>query len=92
MNCKPGDLAIRVAAPWHARVPRDALVQVRSFVGAASLRSADGLVRHGVDVWDVEYRGDLYGIPDSELRPIRDQDGTDETLTWAPVPGQPVEA
>lgn len=30
--------------------------------------------------------------PDSRLRPIRDNDGDDETLQWAIVPGQKVAA
>ena len=47
-----------------------------------------------VSAWLVEYRGAqsesgwCWNVPDEHLRPIRDNDGEDETLQWAPVPSR----
>lgn len=35
---------------------------------------------------DVDLGGNFEGIADKHLRPIRDSDGEDETLTWAGKP------
>lgn len=80
MNCKPGDLAVivRSAAGNEGRI-----VQCLDFVGVG-----DGYYD---DSWliDREIAGTfepLRFISDSKLRPLRDNDGEDETLTWAGKP------
>lgn len=85
MNCKPGDFAIFVKsyANNYGKIVRVTKLHIqRPFI--------DGTFR---DAWEYE-GGPLLGIrgnpvkfvPDEQLRPIRDNPGTDETLTWAPVP------
>ncbi len=60
------------------------------------VRVTDFYMANGVPTWKIE--GDriistcgmyfLVGVWDSELRPIRNDPGTDETLTWTPVPSK----
>lgn len=100
MNCKKGDLAVTVALSNQtseaAKRNAGRLVDVVRFVG----RHEFGCGRVGVDVWlcellggpvvaanGVSWRGRVF-ICDVNLRPIRDNPGEDETLQWAPVPGQ----
>ena len=85
MNCKPGDMAY--------------------IVGCRNAPQLNGLMVHVVrqvseDSWqcaghEIERNAAMWGIPchifDRYLRPIRDSDGTDETLVYAGKP-QPVEA
>lgn len=93
MNCKPGDLAFTcgrfsrvverahgrivqlaslapILAPdgWHWRLTET--VFVRSLVADPSCGVLPGDVL-AADYW-----------PDSDLRPLRDSDGQDETLSW----------
>lgn len=82
MNCKPGDLAY--------------------IVGSRNVPEMNGVVVHVVraisrGVWlcagyEIERNAASWGLPphiyDSYLRPIRDNDGEDETLTWAGKPEQ----
>lgn len=90
MNCEPGDLAIRIKAPVGCvYIPVGTIVKVLGNCSPGDL--GRGCITP--DVWDVEVRGDQigpsgypYGIPDNELRPIRDKHGEDETLAWAVVP------
>jgi hypothetical protein len=92
MNCRPGDLAVvvracnaenlgglvRVVGPgmlfdWHI----DPLFDLRHVVDPhtrAGIRPGGGRLYVEAD--------------DVQLRPIRDQDGEDETLTWAGKPQQ----
>jgi hypothetical protein len=81
MNCKPGDLAVVVAADNPENIGRIVLV-----LGQA----------HRPGTWVIRYHGHP-GVTavgpcwepwtyDYELRPIRDNDGEDETLTWAGKP------
>ena len=93
MNCKPGDLAIRVRAPADAQIPVGAIVEVVRFFPDQSLIFESGRIVDGLDLWSVVYRGQkigamglAFGIPDNELRPIRPNDGEDETLQWAGKP------
>ena len=70
MNCKPGDLAVIVLTGTEYD---------GTFVDVLEL--VDGY-------WDcltLRERLDL-SIDDGALRPIRDQPGDDETLTWAGKP------
>jgi hypothetical protein len=83
MNCKPGDLAVVVKSATRpenvGRIVRCVRRTVR--IGHKS--------RLPLDCWVVEPDITLCGaIADECLRPIRDQDGDDETLTWAGKPEQ----
>lgn len=101
MNCKPGDLAIiiRDIEGWdHERYPgvtflaktAGRIVTVASLdVGAEdpswllekpfdTLVTANGVTRVGA----------ILAVGDDEVRPIRDQPGEDETLTWAGLPNK----
>ena len=97
MNCKPGDLAVRVQA-FH-----DSFVKVGSVVRCVELNdftvvlqgSAGSPAIEATNTWNIEWRGRtrdarglLMSIPDEHLRPIRDpgEDAKDETLSWLPVP------
>ena len=84
MNCKPGDLAVIVRCGYRQNI--GGLVEVRSryrceqgewFVMALSpLMTNRGPVSSMAVVW----------MDDADLRPIRDQDGEDETFEWAGKP------
>jgi hypothetical protein len=95
MNCKLGDLAIVVWAPAGASIAAGSLVKaVELLHGDICLYIGDtGSTYSASDAWRVEYRGSLespYGrpwaVPDSRLRPIRDQPGEDEILRIAGKP------
>ena len=89
MNCQKGDLAVIVSGLNQGRF---------MFVLEASV--------YGADYWFVKVLGGpLEGtesgkkvflrkghIEDNRLRPLRDTPGDDETLRWAPVPGERVTA
>lgn len=97
MNCKPGDLAVRVSAFGDSIIPIGAIVRCvlwsteptdyRSWAGSSVV----------CGLWDVEWRGTttdarglILAVPDEHLRPIRDpgDDARDETLEWLPVPSR----
>lgn len=84
MNCKPGDLAVVVKGAASGNV----VVCIDRFDGpwAGEPRFEPGW---RLDRLLVNERGsyNTYRV-DSALRPIRDQPGEDETLTWADVPKQ----
>lgn len=83
MNCKPGDLAL-----------------IKTGRNANKLVLVKCVSAYGSPMWFVESMGGLLlsefggvrsyqlcgNTTDSNLRPIRDQPGEDETLQWAPVP------
>lgn len=77
MNCKPGDLAVNVGGLPHCRG--------RIYV---VLRPYDGHVFRRENAWWCDWRGQEVHVCDEHLRPIRDQDGEDETLSWAGKPEQ----
>jgi len=98
VNCKPGDLAIRVSGPGNAYIPIGSIVRCISYrPGKAISKHLDGSSRIIKNRWHVERNGkqsshlglDLT-IPDSELRPILNpgEDAQDETLSWVPVPSR----
>jgi hypothetical protein len=78
MNCKPGDLAVIVRAD-HPKV----IGWIVTVVGPAQ--------REGFD-WSIladkrsHWMDGTWACMDSQLRPIRDNPGKDETLDWCPVP------
>lgn len=86
MNCKPGDLAVMV---------RSLAGSEGAIFTCIRLATSDELDRSSFrtnigPVWKISksLMTDIgIAMPfaaDSNLRPIRDNDGTDETLTWAP--------
>lgn len=92
MNCKPGDLAIRIKGESDDLVPIGAVV--RCFRYYSGLANVDGQ-KKPFKGWFVEYQGHIidadglaWAVPDEHLRPIRDSgdDAEDETLQWLPVP------
>lgn len=90
MNCKPGDLAVVVRAPNGAEIRVGSIVRVVEFDGWCFFIDTGAWAQ---DVWRVEFNGSEFsplgfewGIPDSDLRPIRPNDGEDETLQWAGKP------
>ena len=84
MNCKQGDLAIVVRA-LDPRVNHHIGMVIRC---ASLTYSHDGVPcwRLETPVKDNRYRWGavLLAVADHDLRPIRDNPGEDETLTWAP--------
>lgn len=99
LNCKKDDLAIVVQSSLGnlGRVVRC----VRAGVAGESVKCTDGIIR-GTDLysqtpfWIVDQlmaremgNGVIVGapiFPDFALRPLRDSDEPDETLTWAGKP------
>lgn len=78
LRCKPGDLAVIVTATYDTQhigkiVQVVQLFDSDSWICDPDLRSKDG---------------HLLAWVDSMLRPIRDQEGDDETLSWASVPDE----
>jgi hypothetical protein len=85
MNCKQGDLAVIVRD--------ELLVDLGVIVRIVGLASEEGLDWEVIcdykrlTTWDgMAEIAEPVDILDSSLRPIRDSDGEDETLQWAPVP------
>ena len=91
MNCRPGDLAIVVNDLDHP-INNGCLLEIicRAPVGAFSI-PADWVGRP-LSTFDFGGRRNSPGdgrtvvYRDCELRPLRDSDGEDESLTWAEVP------
>lgn len=98
MNCKPGDLAIRIKAFQDSVIPVGAVVRCLHFdTGISYLVGANDetpIVARGT--WLVEWNGITgvdgleFGMLDEHLRSIRDpgDDAQDETLSWLPVPSR----
>lgn len=91
MNCVAGDLALIVRSPLGLNL--NTLVDVVTLMGNHSELGP---------IWRVRAKGRSLvtelgivcaacDIPDAWLKPIRDADGPDETLSWAGKP-QPIEA
>jgi len=93
MNCKPGDFAVVVRSDCknHGRI----LTVIR--LATSDEKFASGYAWNPDPMWVTDamlastYGGPDHFMWDSHLRPIRDSDGTDETLAYAGKP-QPVEA
>jgi len=74
MNCKPNDLAV-ISYPGNSY--DGYIVRCVQFVGGEhNYWRIDRLLPEQAQPW----------IADCILRPIRDQDGEDQTLTWAGKP------
>jgi hypothetical protein len=86
VNCKPGDLAIIV----HSAARNEGkIVRCLRAIRDLPLVTPRGVIeRHPgweIDTTVVGFGGAPHrNIWDHQLRPIRDEDGEDETLTWAP--------
>lgn len=89
LNCRPGDLAIKIKKSPEDVIPIGAIVQCIKFSSGYCV--ATGAWISG---WEVEWNSKTHDeiseaaffCLDEDIRPIRDQPGEDETLTWAPVP------
>mgnify|MGYP006921370785 CR=1 FL=1 len=87
MNCKPGDLAVIVRSQGNnagriVQCVRLHISQAHDVDGVPLLLTASG------PRWVIDrpLPGNLQTVPDAILRPLRDSDGEDETLTWAGKP------
>jgi hypothetical protein len=97
MNCRPGDLAITVRNALCA----EGVVVVRSGVIVRVVRLTPANVGNGM-VWELEktvpfhvvlpgggyIQGEVEGLDDNDLKPLRDpgDDAVDETLQRLPAP------
>jgi len=89
MNCKMNDLAIVVHSALGPST--GLLLHCIRLSPASGLRNLDGSFEYG-PVWET----DSYGLAlcgnthnlwmDADLRPLRDEPGEDETLSWAGLP------
>ena len=82
MNCKPGDLAVIVRSKYgHAG--KLVLVTVAD-------RGGQPLTWEVEPLWNIplKFRKEYFRCRDKNLRPIRDNDGPDETLAWAGKPNE----
>lgn len=99
MNCKPGDLAVLVDSDFEENIGGLVLVicvaDPQKFVPSPDpvneLEWECELLTQQMGWDDAENYswskpGDRQAIYDRYLRPIRDNDGEDETLTWAGKP------
>lgn len=88
MNCKKGDMAIVVKSVCGNEGKIVTCLELIDDIQWIKGDLPDG-VEPGwiIDTELIAYDGSKSNfIKDSALRPIRDQPGEDETLTWAPVP------
>lgn len=88
MNCKQGDLAVIV----HSVMGNEGkVVTCLRFLGTVQFVQCDDSIK-SKPAWEIDrYLPTTLGvlsnvIADHRLRPLRPDDGTDETLLWAPVP------
>lgn len=91
LNCKPGDLAVIVRAMYRPELIGRLVTCVRLIPNDGF--DADGRPfspkPQGGPRWVIEKPlGSLKSVSDSNLRPIRDQDGEDEMLRIAGLPNK----
>jgi len=93
MNCKQGDLALIVQSSYghEGKIVRC----VELYVGYSTYRGKRSHSPLEAIVWLIDtplQKGDKVNnlANDCCLRPIRDQDGQDETLTWLDVPSKEI--
>lgn len=98
MNCKPGDLAFVVGPVWARQRSTGEKKSLDCLVGKVvrCVEREDGDLGPGwvidppipYSVWfgATCSVGKVVSLYDHQLRPIRDQDGEDETLLWAGLP------
>lgn len=89
MRCKVGDLAV-VVKSYSGNEGK--IVRCVEFFPARRYRLPSGELTHALDGWRTEPRLPAFDgtpaicTPEEHLRPIRDNPGADETLTWADKP------
>ena len=77
MNCKQGDIAIVIRSTMGNE---GKIVQCIRYIPE---------YQGSADWWELDVispEGKPYGIKDSWLKPIRGEDGPDQSLNWIPVP------
>ena len=79
MNCKPGDMAIVVSGFPRKNIGKIVVVTTVSIVFSNNIWRYEGVLTN-------EFGLRILGVADECLRPLRDTDGQDETLTWRDVP------
>ena len=93
MNCRPGDLAVIVRSEGSGIAGEISRLVVGRICRVVQLRAPKLKSCTYPVVWKfeepmfVQFGGKKYeviGAPDEILRPLRDNEGEDETLTWAP--------
>lgn len=90
MNCKPGDLAVMVNSCCGNKGTIVTCIRISHHLGCIA---PGGLFEDG-PIWEVDrdikgWGGDVSRhVPDSQLRPIRDNPGEDETLRWTDKPSE----
>lgn len=99
MNCSPGDIAIVVRS--YAGNEGKIVTCKKHRYGGFEFEKGRFLSSKYADWWEIDVSLNcidanlkqkiinttgLYFAPDSHLRPLRDQDGKDETLAWAGKP------
>lgn len=92
LRCKQGDIAIIVKSDYPENLGK--IVTCEEYVGTPSVHNYVGrtwATPH--QYWKIDQSilvsSDLIYLPyiqDSQLRPLRDSEGQDETLMWKPVP------
>ena len=92
LRCRAGDLAIltediEVPALWGSivAVRSGAVVKVVELLDTRCWRIEDPIA-FAADIHPFRVIGEVQGIDDSILRPLRDEPGLDQTLEWAPAP------
>ena len=90
MNCEKGDLAYIIKTEEPNSPALGKVVECYSMDGEHSLYGPMWLVRvNGKPVVTTHGTSAItFHHPDDWLRPLRGNPGTDETLTWAPVPNK----
>jgi hypothetical protein len=87
MNCKPGDLAVivRSAAGNEGKIVHCVRLAGEKVFLDSNLNRVGPFICWEVSPPMICVLGNVQQFfADEFLRPIRDNDGTDETLTWAP--------
>jgi hypothetical protein len=90
LNCKPGDMAVVVRSSAGNEGKIVCCIRLSNWTG---LIGPSGTMNHGA-VWEVDrplraWSGESnHFVLDKSLRPIRDNPGEDETLSWAEIPSK----
>ena len=92
MNCKKGDMAILVRTKYRpeliGRVYRCVRLHLDERIDADGVPFSEVGTKGPRWVVKPQPAPNLKTLADANLRPIRDNDGKDETLTWAGKPEQ----
>ncbi len=86
LNCKPGDLAVQISGDFPENIGSlyEVIDTYRCDRGEWRVKAVSGAPKSN---WRTRINvGEIVWCEDRCLRPLRDNDGTDETLTWRDVP------